>query len=55
MIGLLGFLIGAIGLMASSMTLFWIGIICQPVALIAGFALSRAATHSASTGADSSH
>lgn len=41
LIGLVGFVLGAVGLMASAMVLFWIGVICQPVALIAAFILSR--------------
>ena len=53
LIGLFGFLLGAVGLMASSMTLFWIGVICQPVALVAGYILARAAANNAS--ADSAH
>lgn len=55
LIGLAGFLIGAVGLMASSMTLFWIGVICQPVALVAAFVLSRAAADSADADSTTPH
>ena len=40
-IGLLGFLVGGVGLMAGSMLWFWVGIILLPLSLIVGFAMSK--------------
>ncbi|HWU32928.1 MAG TPA: HGxxPAAW family protein [Marmoricola sp.] len=41
MIGLLAFVVGGAGLMANSMTVFWIGVILAPVALVVGAVMSR--------------
>jgi len=40
-IGLLAFIVGGVGLMADSMTVFIIGVILAPVALIVGAVMSR--------------
>ncbi len=33
---LIGFVVGGIGLMVGSMTMFWVGVALQPVGIIAG-------------------
>jgi hypothetical protein len=33
-VGLAGFVVGGIGLMIGSMTMFWVGVILAPVALV---------------------
>jgi hypothetical protein len=33
---LIGFVVGGIGLMVASMTMFWVGVALQPVGIIAG-------------------
>jgi hypothetical protein len=38
---LLAFLVGGIGLMAGSMTVFWIGVIIAPIGVVAGLVMSR--------------
>lgn len=38
---LLGFLVGGIGLMAGSMTVFWIGVAFAPIGVVAGLVMSR--------------
>jgi hypothetical protein len=40
-IGLAAFFVGGIGLMADSMTVFWIGIALMPIAIIVGVVMSR--------------
>lgn len=40
-IGLAGFLIGGIGLMAYSMVVFWIGVAMAPIAILTGVVMSR--------------
>lgn len=40
-IGLLAFVVGGIGLMVYSMTMFWVGIIMLPIALLVGVVMSR--------------
>ncbi|HET8561204.1 MAG TPA: HGxxPAAW family protein [Marmoricola sp.] len=40
-IGLAAFVVGGIGLMASSMVVFWIGVALAPIALIVGAVMSR--------------
>lgn len=47
-LALVGFVVGGIGLMAGSMTVFWIGVAFAPIAIIAGAVMSRmgyGATH----------
>jgi hypothetical protein len=45
---LVGFVVGGIGLMIPSMTLFWIGVALAPVAGVAGLVMGRMASASAS-------
>lgn len=40
-IGLLAFVVGGVGLMLYSMTMFWVGLAMLPLALIAGVVMSR--------------
>lgn len=40
-IGLLAFVVGGVGLMAGSMTFFWVGLIMLPIALVVGVVMSR--------------
>lgn len=40
-IGLLAFVVGGVGLMLYSMTMFWVGLAMLPIALIAGVVMSR--------------
>ena len=44
-IGLLGFVVGGVGLMAGSMLIFWIGVALAPVALLAGVIMARMGFH----------
>ena len=48
-VALLGFLVGGIGLMVGSMTMFWIGVALAPVALVVGSILSKMGYGSAGT------
>lgn len=41
-IALLSFVVAGIGLMVSSMPMFWIGVALTPLALVVGVAMSRA-------------
>ena len=45
-IGLVGFVVGGIGLMVGSMTLFWVGVALTPIALIVGYVMARMGLHS---------
>ncbi|HET9500647.1 MAG TPA: HGxxPAAW family protein [Marmoricola sp.] len=38
---LLSFVVGGIGLMVGSMTVFWIGVALTPIGLVAGLVMSR--------------
>jgi hypothetical protein len=38
---LIGWVVGAVGLMVGAMLLFWIGVALQPVGLVAGAAMSK--------------
>lgn len=38
---LIGWVVGAIGLMIGTMLLFWIGVALQPVGLVAGAVMSK--------------
>ncbi len=40
-VALAGFVVGGIGLMIGSMTLFWIGVALAPVAVVAGAIMSK--------------
>jgi hypothetical protein len=40
-IALLGFVVGGIGLMMGSMTVFWVGVALAPLALVVGGAMSK--------------
>lgn len=40
-VGLLAFIVGGIGLMISSMTVFWVGVALAPVAIVAGAVVSK--------------
>lgn len=40
-IALLSFVVAGIGVMASSMVVFWIGVALTPIAVIAGYVMSR--------------
>lgn len=40
-IGLLAFVVGGIGLMAGSMTIFWIGVALAPIAVVVGAVMGR--------------
>ena len=40
-IGLLAFVVGGIGLMAGSMTTFWIGVALAPIAIVIGAVMGR--------------
>lgn len=40
-VGLVAFVVGGVGLMVGSMTVFWIGIVLLPVALVLGAAMSK--------------
>ena len=44
-IGLAGFVVGGVGLMVDSMTVFWIGVALAPVALIVGYVMARMGLH----------
>jgi hypothetical protein len=44
-IGLAGFVVGGIGLMAESMVTFWIGVALAPVALLVGYVMARMGYH----------
>ena len=44
-IGLAGFVVTGIGLMVSSMTLFWVGVILAPVAIVVGYVMARMGYH----------
>lgn len=48
-VALLGFLVGGIGLMVGSMTMFWVGVALAPVALVVGSILSKMGYGSAGT------
>ncbi len=48
-VALLGFLVGGIGLMVGSMTMFWVGVALAPVALVAGSIMSKMGYGSAGT------
>ena len=48
-VALLGFLVGGIGLMLGSMTMFWVGVALAPVALVAGSIMSKMGYGSAGT------
>jgi len=45
LIGLAGFVVGGVGLMVGSMTLFWIGVALAPVALVVGYVMARMGLH----------
>jgi len=45
-IALASFLVGGIGLIAGSMTVFWIGVALTPIALIVGYVMARMGYHS---------
>ncbi len=38
---LLGFLIGGVGLLVDSMTLFWVGVACAPIGAVVGMAMGK--------------
>lgn len=38
---LIGWVVGAVGLMVGSMTLFWVGVALQPIGLAAGAVMSK--------------
>lgn len=38
---LIGFVVGGIGLVVSSMLLFWVGVALQPVGLVAGMVMAK--------------
>ncbi|MGN6782577.1 MAG: HGxxPAAW family protein [Marmoricola sp.] len=40
-IGLLAFVVGGIGLMVASMTVFWIGVALAPIAIVVGAVMGR--------------
>lgn len=40
-IGLASFVVAGIGVMASSMPVFWIGVALSPVALVVGYVMGR--------------
>jgi hypothetical protein len=40
-IALAAFVVGGVGLMAGSMTTFWIGVALGPVALLVGYVMAR--------------
>ncbi len=40
-VALLGFLVGSIGLMTYSMTVFWVGVALVPVAVVVGLVMSK--------------
>jgi hypothetical protein len=44
-IGLVGFVVGGIGLMAESMVTFWVGVALAPVALLVGYVMARMGYH----------
>jgi hypothetical protein len=48
-VALLGFLVGGIGLIVGSMTMFWVGVALAPVALVVGSILSKMGYGSAGT------
>jgi hypothetical protein len=45
-IGLASFVVGGIGLMVDSMTLFWVGVALTPLALVVGYVMARMGLHS---------
>ena len=44
-IGLAGFVVGGVGLMAESMVTFWVGVALAPIALLVGYVLARMGYH----------
>lgn len=38
---MLGFFIGGIGLVIGSMTMFWVGVACAPLGMVAGFVMAK--------------
>jgi hypothetical protein len=44
-IGLVAFVVGGIGVMASSLLVFWIGVALAPVALVTLYVMSRMGLH----------
>ncbi len=40
-VGLAGFVVGGIGLMAGSMTMFWVGVALAPLAIVIGVVMSK--------------
>lgn len=38
---LIGWVVGAVGLVMGEMLLFWIGVILQPIGLIAGYVMAK--------------
>lgn len=47
-IGLASFVVGGIGLMVSSMPVFWVGVALSPVALVALYVMARMGLHTTS-------
>ncbi len=45
-IALASFVVGGVGLMADSMTTFWIGVALTPIALLVGYVMARMGYHS---------
>jgi hypothetical protein len=46
MIALASFVVGGIGLMVGSMTVFWIGVALTPLAILVGYVMARMGLHS---------
>lgn len=44
-IALAAFVVGGVGLMADSMTVFWVGVALAPLALLVGFVMARMGYH----------
>ncbi|MFL6106261.1 MAG: HGxxPAAW family protein [Marmoricola sp.] len=47
-IGLAAFVVGGIGLMVSSMPVFWVGVALAPVALVTLYVMAKMGLHSSS-------